>query len=146
MGRYARSRSHHAHKHGAETRKPYATKNHGRDYDQIVEDVADPARQAQLQLADDGLPGAGQHYCVQCARHFIAADVLERHKKSGPHKKMLRRLAKELPWTTEDARAMGVDNGKPLGRAPKPTPLPTDTATATATAATSTQPTIGLAF
>lgn len=38
----------------------------------------------------------------------------------------LKRIQKEKPWTTEDARAMGVDNGKPLGRAPKPIPLTAD--------------------
>ena len=35
----------------------------------------------------------------------------------------VRKIKREKPWTAEDGRGMGVDNGKPLGRAPKPVAL-----------------------
>jgi len=46
--------------------------------------------------------------------------VLDQHKLSKSHKQRVKRLLKDKPWTTEDARVIGVDNGKPLGRAPNP--------------------------
>ena len=49
----------------------------------------------------------------------------------------LKKIQKEKPWTLEDARGMGVDNGKPLGRAPKPIPIAPGEA-GNATAATTT--------
>ena len=64
--------------------------------------------------------GAGQYYCVECSKYFMNQDVLDKHKLSKSHKQRCKRLLKDKPWTTEDARVIGVDNGKPLGRAPKP--------------------------
>ena len=64
--------------------------------------------------------GAGQYYCVECSKYFMNQDVLDQHKLSKSHKQRVKRLLKDKPWTTEDARVIGVDNGKPLGRAPKP--------------------------
>lgn len=42
--------------------------------------------------------GAGQHYCVSCARHFISKDTLERHQSSKPHKRRLKEALK-TPFT-----------------------------------------------
>lgn len=64
--------------------------------------------------------GGGQFYCVECSKYFLTQEVLDRHKLSKAHKQRVKRVAKDQPWTTEDARVIAVDNGKPLGRAPKP--------------------------
>ena len=88
MTRQARSRSHHGHKGNVGTRKEYGTKNRTRDFDQVVDDVADPSRVVPLTEFDEDLPGGGQFYCVECAKYCIDADALERHKGSGPHKRM----------------------------------------------------------
>ena len=121
--RQSRARSHHAHKHGVNTRKLYGTKNRteGGDYDQVYETVHDTAAlsKAEHQEVDPDLPGGAQFYCAHCARYFIDENTLKVHIKSTPHKQMVKRLKKDLPWTTDDARGMGVDNGKPLGRSPK---------------------------
>lgn len=67
MGRVRRSRTHKAHKGGVGTRKQYATKHYGRDFDQVVEDMKDPARVAALTVFDEDrsgllLWGRGHHW------------------------------------------------------------------------------------
>lgn len=57
---------------------------------------------------------------MECSKYFLTQEVLDRHKLSKAHKQRAKRVAKDQPWTTEDARVIGVDNGKPLGRAPHP--------------------------
>ncbi|KAI8983053.1 hypothetical protein BDB01DRAFT_792223 [Pilobolus umbonatus] len=65
------------------------------------------------------LPGLGQHYCVECARHFISEVHLEEHLKTKLHKRRVKKLQDE-PYTQEEAdRAAGIskpDNGKKGGR------------------------------
>jgi bud site selection protein 20 len=53
---------------------------------------------------DEDLPGAGQNYCVSCARHFITVADLKSHERSRPHKKRLKE-ALEDPHTQEGAEA-----------------------------------------
>ena len=36
---------------------------------------------------DDDLPGLGQFYCLECARHFDSNDTLDKHKLSKLHKR-----------------------------------------------------------
>ncbi|KAI9269793.1 hypothetical protein BY458DRAFT_436532, partial [Sporodiniella umbellata] len=61
------------------------------------------------------LPGFGQHYCVECARHFTNDTHLQEHLKSKLHKRRVKKLQDE-PYTQEEAdRAAGIsapDNGK----------------------------------
>lgn len=60
MGRLRRSRTHHAHRGGAGTRKEFATKHYGRDFDQIVEDTKNPERVAALTTFDEDKAGLQQ--------------------------------------------------------------------------------------
>ncbi|KAI7895902.1 uncharacterized protein EV154DRAFT_386250, partial [Mucor mucedo] len=71
------------------------------------------------QAIDTDLPGLGQHYCIECARHFISEAHYAEHLKSKLHKRRLKKLEDE-PYTQEEAdRAAGIskpDNGKKGGR------------------------------
>ncbi|KNC47699.1 zinc finger protein 593 [Thecamonas trahens ATCC 50062] len=68
------------------------------------------------QAVDYDLPGKGQFYCVSCAKHFLDLGNLEQHRRGKPHKRQLKRLRKEKPYTQAEADAAGgmgaVDNGK----------------------------------
>ena len=57
MGRVRRSRTHKAHRGGEGTRKQWATKHYGRDFDQVVEDMKDPERVAALTEFDEDRAG-----------------------------------------------------------------------------------------
>lgn len=70
--------------------------------DQVADDIKNP-RRVEFEI-DLDLPGLGQHYCVQCARHFISGKVLAAHKRTKPHKARLREL-KEKPYTQAEAEA-----------------------------------------
>eukprot|EP00727_Mastigamoeba_balamuthi_P010356 m51a1_g5943 putative zinc finger (143) ;mRNA; f:121291-121820 len=120
-----RKKTHHAHKGNVGTRKEFATKHRTRDFDQVHEDFNTESKREALenQPVDPDLPGSAQFYCVPCARYFINAETLKKHTLSGPHKAMMRRLQKDRPWTTEDAKIIKTDNGKPLGRKPVIVPL-----------------------
>lgn len=69
MGRVRRSRTHKAHKGGVGTRKQYATKHYGRDFDQIVEDMKDPARVAALTEFDEDRSGLFFHASLSHHKH-----------------------------------------------------------------------------
>lgn len=75
--------------------------------DQIAEDLADPLRAEALrsdQPVDFDLPGLGQHYCVECARYFLSADVLQKHTKTKLHKHRVKEL-REKPYSQAEAEA-----------------------------------------
>lgn len=97
-------------------------KRRTRDHDQIYDDMkaADAASargDTPKPKFDPALPGGGQHYCVSCARHFVSATVLEQHKRSKPHKRQLRNLTRDRPYTHAEAEAAAgmapADTGKP---------------------------------
>ena len=46
----------------------------------------------------------GQHYCVECARYFVSAEVLADHRRTKLHKNRLKMVAAE-PYTHADAEA-----------------------------------------
>lgn len=44
---------------------------------------------------DDDLPGLGQFYCTQCARHFADDLSLSRHLVTKDHKRRLKDVAQQ---------------------------------------------------
>ncbi|KAI8891126.1 hypothetical protein K501DRAFT_289744 [Backusella circina FSU 941] len=71
------------------------------------------------QEIDTDLPGLGQHYCVECARHFISDSAYSIHLRSKLHKRRVKKLQDE-PYTQAEADAAAglgkPDNGKKGGR------------------------------
>ncbi|OZJ02374.1 hypothetical protein BZG36_04433 [Bifiguratus adelaidae] len=70
------------------------------------------ARLAQ-QPKDADLPGLGQNYCIQCARHFITGKALNEHYRGKVHKKRVKDLKEEAYTQKEAEAAVGftTDNG-----------------------------------
>ncbi|KAL1935736.1 hypothetical protein VTP01DRAFT_4876 [Rhizomucor pusillus] len=100
--------------------KEARTRNYKRDLDQVHEDIKpENAEKLKNQPLDPDLPGLGQNYCVECARHFISPDALIEHVRGKYHKKRLK-LLKEEPYTQAEADAAAglgkPDNGKRGGR------------------------------
>ena len=64
------------------------TKAKSRDLDQVHEDLT-PENKLKLlnQEIDPDLPGLGQFYCIECARHFQNETSLSNHVKTKIHKK-----------------------------------------------------------
>ncbi|PHZ13830.1 uncharacterized protein RHIMIDRAFT_250030 [Rhizopus microsporus ATCC 52813] len=117
MGRLRRKRTHHSIR---DNYRKQRTRAYTRDLDQIHDDLKpDNYEKMKHQEVDTDLPGLGQHYCVECARHFISDSHLQEHLKSKLHKRRLKKLEEE-PYTQEEAdRAAGIgkpDNGKRGGR------------------------------
>ena len=72
-------------------KKRLDVKRRPRDIDQIQDDMA-KERTTGTPMAfevDDDLPGLGQHYCVECARHFQDSVTLRQHKLTKVHKRRL---------------------------------------------------------
>lgn len=77
------------------------TKHYLRDHDQIHGDLKAPQNFEKLEV-DETKPGAGQYYCISCARYFeneVAKDV---HIKTKKHKRRLKEMEKD-PYTHEEA-------------------------------------------
>eukprot|EP01100_Stratorugosa_tubuloviscum_P011486 TRINITY_DN512_c0_g2_i1.p1 TRINITY_DN512_c0_g2~~TRINITY_DN512_c0_g2_i1.p1 ORF type:complete len:165 (-),score=69.18 TRINITY_DN512_c0_g2_i1:97-591(-) len=109
MGRYKPSRSHG--KNGM--LKLRKTKRRTLDLDQLWKDLHEKDENKKLVKTEinTGLPGLGQFYCVSCGRHFIDQHAFSEHNKTKDHKRQLRKLLKEKPYTGPDIK---IDNGKPL--------------------------------
>jgi bud site selection protein 20 len=91
------------------------TKAKTRDLDQIFNDM-EPINYQKLsqQPVDADLPGFGQFYCVQCARHFINSEAKLDHLKTKAHKKRVKTLANDTAYTQKEAEAavgLLTDNG-----------------------------------
>jgi bud site selection protein 20 len=83
-----------------------------RDLDQVFEDVAAPVLKTFSHDVD--LPGFGQHYCIQCARHFLSKETYEVHAKTKLHKKRVKVLKNDIAYSQKEAElAVGLktDNG-----------------------------------
>ncbi|KAJ3099597.1 Bud site selection protein 20 [Phlyctochytrium planicorne] len=83
-----------------------------KDLDQIHDDLKRPEK-LQFKELDPDLPGLGQFYCMECARHFENENALTTHLGTKLHKKRLKVL-KEEPYTQAEAEAavgMSTDNG-----------------------------------
>ena len=90
-------------------------KNRTRDLDRIQDDVAALAAGKAMPFISEGkdvldLPGAGQHYCVSCARLFVDAAAMALHERTKDHKKQCRRVAQ--PQYTQAEANLGAGMSK----------------------------------
>ncbi|KAJ1651693.1 hypothetical protein IWQ61_007807 [Dispira simplex] len=112
MGNVRRARKPRA---NTNVRHKYRARHRTRDFDQIYEDVKpENIQKLLLQPLDVDLPGGGQHYCVECARHFISEHALTGHKKTQSHKRRVKQLKTETPYSQKEAEAavgLFTDNG-----------------------------------
>lgn len=82
--------------------------NRDKDIDQIqdefekAQETGVPVEQRLVPQYDDELPGGGQFYCAETARHFIDAKALADHKKTKFYKRRCRELKQEK-YTQETA-------------------------------------------
>ncbi|XP_078052715.1 zinc finger protein 593 homolog [Augochlora pura] len=99
------------HRGDTHLKKGWRTKRRTKDLDEIDEDLKDEnVRILVNQEVDLDKPGAGQYYCVHCARHFINNTALSDHFTTKVHKRRLKALELE-PYTIEDSeRAAGKGN------------------------------------
>jgi hypothetical protein len=70
-------------------KKSICTARRPRDIDQIQDDLEQEQKEGSkltFEVSDD-LPGLGQYYCTQCARHFIDETTLRHHTASKLHKR-----------------------------------------------------------
>jgi bud site selection protein 20 len=107
MGRVAHSRRGGASK--KKYNKSHKTDNRARDIDQVQDDLIKEVNECKKKEFeyDEDLPGAGQHYCTPCARHFGDDDKLQQHIKSKVHKRRLRDVAQAQYSHTEAEAAAG---------------------------------------
>jgi hypothetical protein len=54
---------------------------------------------------DPDKPGLGQYYCVACCRYCISAKALEDHQSQKKHKRRLKTLLTEKPYSHAEANA-----------------------------------------
>ena len=81
------------------------TRNKTKDLDQIVEDLQ-PEKLLKFKNpeTDENLPGLGQFYCVFCARYFVNQKSLDDHYKTKEHKKRVKVVKTEKPYTIEESK------------------------------------------
>ena len=60
---------------------------------------------AEKKALDPDKPGLGQHFCVACARYCISAAALEQHERSAKHRRRLKMLLTETPYSHAEANA-----------------------------------------
>ncbi|XP_031838676.1 zinc finger protein 593 homolog [Nomia melanderi] len=105
---YKRKKQHRGDLH---LKKGWRTKRRTKDLDEIDEDLKDKNIKNLLnQEVDLDKPGAGQHYCVHCARHFINNTALLDHFTTKVHKRRLKALESEPYSIEESERAAGKGN------------------------------------
>ena len=85
-------------------KKSYDTKRRPKDVDQIQDElkVIEETGKDMHFANDEDLPGLGQHYCTQCARHFTDDKTLQVHKTTRAHKRRLKDVAQKQ-YTQEEA-------------------------------------------
>jgi hypothetical protein len=64
---------------------------------------------------DPDKPGLGQNYCVACAKYFITAKALEDHSKQPKHRRRLKMLLTEKPYSHAEANAAAGRGGADCG-------------------------------
>ncbi|XP_029050388.1 zinc finger protein 593 homolog [Osmia lignaria lignaria] len=99
------------HRGDTHLKKGWRTRRKTKDLDEIDEDLKDENVKRLLnQEVDLDKPGAGQYYCIHCARYFINDTALKDHLTTKVHKRRLKALELE-PYTIEDSeKAAGKGN------------------------------------
>jgi len=109
------------HKAQRDVHRGARTRARTRDLDQIqlVDLLPENRAKLEAQPIDVELPGLGQHYCVECAKHFESDEALKSHWKSKVHKRRCKAL-REPVYTQEEAeKAAGLGREvKSRGSAP----------------------------
>ncbi|XP_076646455.1 zinc finger protein 593 homolog [Halictus rubicundus] len=99
------------HRGDTHLKKGWRTKRRTKDLDEIDEDLKDEnVKNLINQEVDLDKPGAGQFYCVHCARHFINNTALSDHFTTKVHKRRLKALELEPYSIEESERAAGKGN------------------------------------
>lgn len=108
MGRYARSRTHKGRKAFSKSTR---TRRRQRDLDQVHTDLASlhktDSTAFQESLINEDVAGGGRFPCIHCARHFIDRAALEKHLLSKLHKKRVKVLERNAPYSVKEAEAAG---------------------------------------
>nr|XP_033200004.1 zinc finger protein 593 homolog [Bombus vancouverensis nearcticus]XP_033200005.1 zinc finger protein 593 homolog [Bombus vancouverensis nearcticus] len=96
------------HRGDTHLKKGWRTKRRTKDLDEIDEDLNDKNVERLLnQKVDLDKPGAGQYYCIHCARYFINDIALSDHFTTKVHKRRLKALELEPYSIEESERAAG---------------------------------------
>ncbi|KAI3634007.1 hypothetical protein MIR68_007611 [Amoeboaphelidium protococcarum] len=120
-GAQKKSRKHHKIR---DNYRKFRTRARVKDLDQIHEDLKKLTRssndgtpvEAEVKFNVD-LPGGGLHPCVHCARHFVNQKALDAHLKTKDHKRRVKEINEEEPYTQKDAEAavgFSTDNTRSL--------------------------------
>lgn len=113
MGCIRHKRNHHARRDVSRAARTRARKL---DSDQIHANYADPAKRTELENPselDADKAGLGAYYCIPCDRHFPSEGDREVHQKSKLHKRRVKKVLEEEPYTNDEAyraAGIGVDN------------------------------------
>eukprot|EP00366_Plasmodium_knowlesi_P002725 XP_002260222.1 hypothetical protein, conserved in Plasmodium species [Plasmodium knowlesi strain H] len=75
------------------------TRKRKRDYDEVYKDYLN---QPALPY-DEDKKGGGQHKCYACDIYFINDDAKKQHEKTKKHKRRVKMLNTETPYTYKDA-------------------------------------------
>ncbi|GAW82441.1 hypothetical protein, conserved [Plasmodium gonderi] len=75
------------------------TRKRKRDYDEVYKDYLN---QPHLPY-DEDKKGGGQHKCYACDIYFINDDAKKQHEKTKKHKRRVKMLNSETPYTYKDA-------------------------------------------
>lgn len=78
---------------------------------------------AKKTVPDIDKPGAGQFYCVSCARYYVNEAALTAHNTSAKHRRRLKELTTKTPYSHEEANAAagrGATDRGPVRSAPAP--------------------------
>ena len=76
-------------------------------WDDICAEELSPLRVGAMHSAETQLdtdkPGLGQFYCVSCARYYISAAALAEHSATKKHRRRLKMLTTEKPYSHAEA-------------------------------------------
>jgi bud site selection protein 20 len=77
-----------------------------KDLDQVQDEMqaVEGGLRTMAAYHDEDAPGGGKFYCLVCARHFTSDAILELHRRSKPHKRMVK-IASEPQYTQAEADA-----------------------------------------
>mmetsp|Transcript_13179 Transcript_13179/g.28048 ORF Transcript_13179/g.28048 Transcript_13179/m.28048 type:complete len:131 (+) Transcript_13179:295-687(+) len=60
---------------------------------------------AKQTAVDPDKPGLGQFYCIACSRYYISAKALQEHSATTKHRRRLKMLTTEKPYSHKEANA-----------------------------------------